>query len=35
MPLNLPPEIWALFGGAAGFFLAPVLFLYVAYRLLR
>lgn len=35
MPLNLPSEIWALFAAAVAFLLAPLLLLYIAYRLVR
>lgn len=35
MPLNLPNEIWVMLLGAGAFFIAPIILLYIAYRLLR
>lgn len=35
MPLNLPPEIWFMFLGAGAFVVAPLILLYIAYRMLR
>lgn len=35
MPLNLPVEVWILLAVAGLFFVAPVVLIYIAHRLLR
>ena len=35
MPLNLPLDVWLMLAGAGVLFLAPLVLIYIAYRMLR